>query len=159
MPFTYSNIEYADMIFLYGFCGGSARAAAAEYRRRHPDRRHPNSRVFYKVYQHLRDRGCFPGTSATAERIREDQLGIVQMTIRSPTVSTRRLSSRLGVSRMTAWRTLKRESFHPYHLQKIQHLKAEDFERRLNLSLVTATSTAFQQHPLHRRGDIHATRE
>lgn len=132
MPFTFSNIEYSDIIFIYGFCGGNSRAAAAEYQRRYPERRQPDSRVFCRVYQHLREKGSFPGTSATAERVGAAQRGIVRMALRSPDISTRRLSSRLGVPRMTVWRTLKQEGLHPYHLQKTQHLKPEDPEKRLN---------------------------
>lgn len=120
MPFTFSNIEYSDIIFIYGFCNGNSRASAAEYRRRFPERRQPDSRVFGRVYQHLRDNGCFPGgITATAERVGADREGIVQMAIRSPTISTRRLSSRMGVPRMTAWRALKNEGLYPYHIQKI----------------------------------------
>ena len=32
MPFTYSNVEYADMVFVYGLCNGSAEAAVQEYK-------------------------------------------------------------------------------------------------------------------------------
>lgn len=134
MPFTFTNIEYSDMMFIYGFCNGSSWAAAQEYRQKYPDRRHPDSRVFSRVFQHLRDFGTFPGVLATAERAEgaQEGRGVVQAALRSPSISTRRLSSRLGVTRMSAWRTLRREGFHPYHLHKTQHLKPEDHEKRLN---------------------------
>ena len=130
------------MVFTYGFCNGNARAAAVEYRRRYPDRRHPDFRVFYRVYQHLREKGSFPGIQRTAERIGAEQKGTVQMAIRSPCISTRTLSSRPGVPRMTAWRALKK-GLHPYHLQTTQHLKPEDYERRLNFC------HWLQEHPHH----------
>ncbi|EZA58643.1 hypothetical protein X777_14812 [Ooceraea biroi] len=38
MPRTYSNVEYADMVFVYGFCDGNAREAVREYARRFPTR-------------------------------------------------------------------------------------------------------------------------
>lgn len=47
----YSNQEYADMHFLYGFCNGSALAARREYQRRYPQRRIPNVRVFSNVHR------------------------------------------------------------------------------------------------------------
>jgi hypothetical protein len=31
MPFMFSNDEYVDMVCVYGFCDGSAAAAAVEY--------------------------------------------------------------------------------------------------------------------------------
>ena len=37
MPFVFSHVEYCDMHFVYGFCDGNARAAAAEHIRNHPD--------------------------------------------------------------------------------------------------------------------------
>jgi len=39
MPHTYSNGEYADIVFVYGFCDGNANAARSEYATRFPNRR------------------------------------------------------------------------------------------------------------------------
>jgi hypothetical protein len=36
----YTNAEYADIHFVYGFCDGNAAAAAREYQLSYPDRRH-----------------------------------------------------------------------------------------------------------------------
>ena len=38
MPFVFSQVEYCDMHFVYGFCNGNARAAVEEYQRRFPDK-------------------------------------------------------------------------------------------------------------------------
>ena len=46
MPFTFSFEEYADMIYMYGFCDGNSVLAVAEYQQRFPNRRIPNRRVF-----------------------------------------------------------------------------------------------------------------
>lgn len=46
MPQYFTNAEYADIHFVYGFCNGNANAAVQEYRRRFPNRRIPNDRVF-----------------------------------------------------------------------------------------------------------------
>lgn len=67
-------------------------------------------------------------TSATAERTGAAQKGFVLMTIRSITISTRRISSWLSVLRMTDCQALKKEDFHPYHLQRTQHLSLEEYE-------------------------------
>ena len=58
MPHIFTNAEYADMMYVYGFCDGSATAAVEEYRRRYPMRRIPERRVFYKV--HCVNAVCFP---------------------------------------------------------------------------------------------------
>ena len=68
MPFTFSVAEYADMIYVYGFCDGTSVHAVAEYQRRFPNRRIPTRRVLTGVYQTLRDIGTLPGVRIAAER-------------------------------------------------------------------------------------------
>jgi hypothetical protein len=41
-------------------------------------------------------------------------------------VSCRRLALRIDVSSFTIWRTLHEQGLHPYHLQRVQHLKSKD---------------------------------
>ena len=48
MPFVFSQVEYCEMHFVYGFCNGNAHAAVEEYQRRFPSRRIP-SRVFLLI--------------------------------------------------------------------------------------------------------------
>ena len=60
MPFTCSVAEYADTIYVYGFCDGNSVDALAEYQQRFPNRRIPTWRVFIRVYQTLRDTGTLP---------------------------------------------------------------------------------------------------
>jgi len=38
MPFTISFEEYADIIYVYGFCDGNSVLAVAEYQQRFPNR-------------------------------------------------------------------------------------------------------------------------
>jgi len=63
IPLIFTNAEYADMMYVYGFCvGGATAAAAEEYRRRFPMRRIPDRRVLYNVFNTLRECGmcsCF----------------------------------------------------------------------------------------------------
>ena len=90
MPFTFSFEEYADIIYVYGFCDGNSVLAVAEYQRRFPNRRIPNRRVFTGVYQTLRDTGRLPGVRIAAERgVNEgvNEEGIVHMVHRSPRAS------------------------------------------------------------------------
>ena len=73
----------------------SATAAVEEYRRRFPVRRIPDRRVFYKVFNTLRECGTLPIAHVSSERARiqnmEEQENIFDMVQRSPTTSTRRL--------------------------------------------------------------------
>ena len=104
MPFLFTHIEYCDIHYVYGYCDGNASAAVNEYRRRNPERRIPSKRVFTRVEQSLRDNGCLPSFALHSEReivrtikARENILDMVQ---RSPRLSTRRMASRVGLSRI-----------------------------------------------------------
>jgi len=67
MSFIFSVAEYADMIYVYGFCEGNSIHAVAKYQRRFPNRWIPTRRVFTRVYQTLRDPGTLPGVRIAAE--------------------------------------------------------------------------------------------
>jgi len=110
MPFTFSDAEYADMIYVYGFCDGNSVQAVAEYQQRFPNRRIPTLRVFTRVYQTLRDTGTLPGICIAAGRdVNEgvdEEEGIVQMVQNSPRATTRRIGRRFFVPHTRVWRTL-----------------------------------------------------
>jgi len=135
MPFTFSDAEYADMIYVYGFCDGNSVYAVAEYQQRFPNRRIPTRRVFTRVYQTLRDTGTLPGVRIAAkhdvnEGVNEEE-GIVQMVQSSPRANTQRIARCLRVPHTSVWRTLHADGMHPYHVQRVQHLGPDDFAERL----------------------------
>jgi len=104
MPHIFTN---ADMLYVYGFCDGSATAGVEEYNRRFPMRIIPDRRVFSRVF----NIACMcPSVHVSSERARqqhvEEQEKILEMVPRSPTTSTRRHSARLGVSRTCVWRMI-----------------------------------------------------
>ena len=53
----FSNEEYADIIFIYGFTEGNALAAQEEYQRRFPSRRVSEARVYSNTFRRLRETG------------------------------------------------------------------------------------------------------
>ena len=137
MPFLFTHIEYCDMHYVYGYCDGNASAAVNEYRRRYTERRIPSKRVFTRVEQSLRDNGCLPRFALQSEReiirtinAREIILDMVQ---RSSRLSTRRMASRVALSRMNVWRTLQEENLYPYHDQRVQQLEPGDHAKRMGL--------------------------
>ena len=101
MPHVFTNGEYADMVFVYGFCNGNAAAAAREYGRRFPNRRLPDSKVFGRVFTRLRETGAVPSSHLASERANEQNVNevedILQSVERSPSTSTRRIAARIGV--------------------------------------------------------------
>ena len=92
MPHIFTNAEYADMMYVYGFCDGSATTAVEEYRRRFRMRRIPDRRMFYKVFNTLHECSTLPSVHVSSERARkqnmEEQENIFDMVQRSPTTST-----------------------------------------------------------------------
>ena len=107
MPFTFSVAEYADMIYVYGFCDGNSVHAVAEYQQHFQNRRIPTRREFTRVSQTLQDTGTLPGVRIAAEHdvnegVNEEE-GIVQMVQSSPHVSTRRSARSLRVSHTRVW--------------------------------------------------------
>jgi hypothetical protein len=112
MPRIFSHVEYADMVFVYGFCNGNARAAVIEYNRRFPTRTIPDHKVFIRTFNNLRENGSFPSTHINSERQDEQNLdeveNIIQAVERSPGTSSRRISMQLNTPHTRVWRTLRK---------------------------------------------------
>ena len=76
------------MMYVYGFCDGSVTAAVKEYHRRFPMRRILDRRVFYKVFNTLRECSTLPSAHVSSEWARkqntEEQENIIDMVQRSP---------------------------------------------------------------------------
>ena len=87
--------------------------------------------------QTLRDTGCLPSVAVRSEkevvRTINTRENILEMVQRSPRLSTRRMASRIGVSRMQVWRTSHEEDLYPYHDQRVQRLEPGDHAQRLDL--------------------------
>ena len=66
----YTNQEYVDMLIVYGACDQVERRAAAEYRRRFPNRRQPDAGTFQRVYQRLAETGSVCVRNPDGERRR-----------------------------------------------------------------------------------------
>lgn len=132
MPYLFTSEEYADMVFILGYCNGNARAAVVEYELRYPNRRIPDTKTISGTFRTLRETGSLPSTRTNYERaVQLDDDIVINAVHRSPGVSTRRISRRIGVSQSTVWRSLNRNKFYPFHKQKVQHLQPGDGPLRL----------------------------
>jgi len=120
IPHVVTHAEYADMVFVYGFCNGNALAACREYSLGFPNCRVPDSRVFASVYNKLRETGALPSSHISSKGANEQNVDEVESIIksaeRSPTTSTRRISTRIGVRHTRVWRTLRQHGLYPFHL-------------------------------------------
>jgi hypothetical protein len=103
---------------------------------RFPNRRVPDSRVFASVYNKLPETGALPSSHISSKRTNEQNVDEVENILhsaeRSPTTSTRRISSRIGVPHTRVWRTLHQHDLYPFHLQKVQRLAEGAEARRLD---------------------------
>jgi len=125
------------MHFVYRFCNGNERAAVEEYQSRFPDRMIPSRGVFTRIHQTMRDTDCLPSLAVQSERevVRTINTleNILQVVQRSPSLPTRKIAFRIGVSRMQVWRALHEEDLYPYHEQTVQHLEPGDHAQRFDL--------------------------
>lgn len=131
---NFSNIDMRDMIAVYCQQNFNGLAAKREYLRRYPDRLQPNHQTFKHLFRNLGESGSF--------RPKRDNLGRPKMITPDledevmvrvdddSQVSTRRLSSGLGISKTSILKILHREHFHPYHFTPVQNLLPTDLPLR-----------------------------
>lgn len=137
---TYSNSEFVDMLLVYGASGENASEAAQMYAERFPLRRPPNRKTFVRLIQRARDTGTLHphqgrdgGPGRPLRRFNQEQR-ILDVIEENPYVSTRRIAERPGIdlSQASIWRTIHENELTPFHIQKVQDLRPEDFPNRLN---------------------------
>jgi hypothetical protein len=96
----------------------------------------------------------------------EEQENILEMVQCSPTTSTGRLSTCLGVSRKCAWRTLHDDSLYPFHLVCVQNLQPGNSAMHVEfchwlhtncqlLSLILFTDEAFTRNGINNTCNLH----
>ena len=92
--------------------------------------------MFTRVHQHLREKGFFPSVNRHAERLVqrsvEDDEHIIDMVQRSPRTSTRRISARHRIPRMSLVNAAHRRMY-PYHIKRVQHLEPADMCSQMDL--------------------------
>lgn len=130
----FTSTELADIHFVYGYCGGSSRSAQAEYFRRFPDRRVPNTRTFDRTHRRLREGTLFRSLRGE-QPIRDVAIDVEERVLalahQNPEISTRSIGLRLGISFGTAWRVLNRNGLYPFHKLQVQELLERDKAPRI----------------------------
>jgi hypothetical protein len=134
MP-SFTKEEYADILFVYGFCNGNSRRAQRRYQELYPNRRLPSPYVFGNTFRRLRETGSVlterPNAGAgVIRRVSVDERILAAVEI-DPSTSIRRLALQYNVSRQRISRILHGENMHPYHHTPVQELLPNDFVIRL----------------------------
>jgi hypothetical protein len=93
--------------------------------------------VFASVFNKLHETVALPSSHTSSERANEQNVdeveSILQSVEHSPTTSTQRISTHIGVPHTRVWRTLRQHGLHPFHVQMVQRLEEGDEARRLDL--------------------------
>lgn len=130
----FSNVEYADILFMYGKADANAAAAQRLYRERFPNRRVPNVQVFINTYRRIRETGNLhraeqhPGAGRYNVA---DEEQILEAFEADPTVSIRTIARQLNLSLWKVWSVLRMEGKHPFHYTPVQGLEEGDPVRRM----------------------------
>lgn len=131
-----TNAEMANMHFLYGLANGNALEARRLYAERYPENHLPCSQTFTMLHLRLQDTGTFarsqniagrPRTTRTVE-LEEDILQIIHA---NPRTSTRKIANEVNACPTTVWNVLKENLLYPYHVQRVQALLPDDYDRRM----------------------------
>lgn len=137
MPNLFTNEEYADIHFMYGYCDGNAEEASREYEIRFPNRRQPNPQVFINTHRRFREFGLKNNHREVDVRNERHKNEILNVFDNDNRLSSRRASKQLRaqnlrISKTKILRTLHKDHRKPYHLQPVQNLRPEDGPRRQN---------------------------
>lgn len=130
----YTKNEYANMHYIYGECRGNAAAAAALYRERYPNARHPDHRVFVRLHNSLCE-GRFPGTGPGGAlegrpHAIEREEEVLEEFEADSSLSVREVARHIGISKSTVHNIAKLYQLHPYHVQRVQTLQPRDYAAR-----------------------------
>lgn len=127
----YSAAERVNILLILGECRRNYRQAAALYRNRYPHRRHP-SHTILDIYRRAQQ--------GQLARIRECRnydendlrvMVVLAMVHLNPHISTREIQRQSGIPMATAWRILRSQRYHPYHITLTQDVTPVDMRLRL----------------------------
>ncbi|KAJ8980142.1 hypothetical protein NQ317_014636 [Molorchus minor] len=133
---SFSSQELADIVLMYGECRHNIQATRRLYQDRFPQRRQPSRQTVLSTVQRLRDTGSvipsFEGRGRERpQRILQAEDAILELMDEDPTLSTNDIARQVEVSQSTVHQILQQNLLHPCNVQRVQHLKADDLQARL----------------------------
>lgn len=129
---TFTNSEYADIMFMYGKADGNATAARRLYQESFPERRLPNVQVFINTYQRLSESGSLHRRECGFLRYTpEIDEQILRAFEADPTTSLRRVAALLNINLWKVWSVMHFSGKHPFHYTPVQGLQEGDPRRRI----------------------------
>lgn len=134
---NFTNVEFADMHYLYGLADGNAFEARRLYQERYPNRIVPDARTISGTHRKLCETGSFEtknylkGAHQTT-RTPETEEAVLNLVEQNPNISTRKIGNILNITHVLVWRILQSYLLYPYHIQRVQALLPRDFPLRIN---------------------------
>lgn len=131
----YSAAEYADIVFIYGYCDGNAHLASREYKRRYPNRHQPSHKVFGAIFQRLRDTGTTLTINSRKVHVgrniaHKDDI-VIDAILNNPTLGAGQIALQLNLPQNFIWQILNRKEIQLYLLEHAQELLPEDYDKRV----------------------------
>ncbi|XP_022165622.1 uncharacterized protein LOC111030441 [Myzus persicae] len=135
---AYTNIEYADMVFILGLADGNGNLAIMLWAERFPQRRVPRPNTSLTAYHRLSETGnARPvnelGRPRFVRNVANEEL-VLDLVHEDPELSVRRIALRTGISPSVVLRILHQNHMRPYHRQRVQKLLPHDYPARLIFS-------------------------
>jgi hypothetical protein len=113
--------EYCDVYLILGACGNWAYTAARAYAEMYPARRHPDSYVFCRLDERMRETGNVlptPPLDRGRQRTRRTSAleeMLLDMVAQNPSRNTLGIARKLGVEHSAVHLILQDEDLYPYH--------------------------------------------
>jgi hypothetical protein len=134
---NFTLYEYCDMYLILGACGSRSYAAARAYAERYPACHYPDSNVFRRLDDTIRETGnVIPtppldrGRPRTRRTPSHEEM-VLDTVAQNPCRSTRGTARELGVEHRAVHFILQDEDLYPYHYSRIEGLMPHDYHHRL----------------------------
>lgn len=131
---NFTKQERINMIYCLGASDGNVFLASRIYAQRYDDQRHPDYRAFDRLKISFEESGTVMYEKQERQKPvinEENTLSVLLCVVENPQVSTRIVSRELDISQTSVSKILRDNKFHPYHIQLLQELEGNDFERRI----------------------------
>jgi len=134
MPFTFAVAEYADMIYVYGFCDGNSVHAIANISNVFRTVEYQPEECLLEFTRHCEIPVHLPAfalqPSVMLMKVSMKKKALFRW-YRAVHVRVCEELKHVFVFPTRVWRTLHTEGMYPYHVQRGQHLEPGDFAERL----------------------------
>lgn len=132
----FSNEDFINLMLIYGECDKVFNRTCAVFIERYPEAPRPTPDTIRRMLFNCRTHGSFK--TKKLRRIRpviDDQINEVNVLAyfnAYPEASLRNAERDLDITYVSICRILKKHKFHPFSFQLVQHLRPEDYARRVH---------------------------